>query len=170
MAASAARCFGHAHTHATLCLSVARTPPHAATTRNDAGLAGAELALAVEAHTLATGAVDTVGTTGIFEVLPNAVNSVPRDARLGIGARAHACGPCACSVVRLCRTPQARSLAHAQARAHAHARTQTPGVCPSHTHTHDKQTSATPTAAAATAWWLPSWTLRPPSRQSGRCG
>lgn len=53
--------------------------------RNDAGLAGAELALAVEAHTLATKASDTVGTTGIFEVLPNAVNSVPRDARLGIG-------------------------------------------------------------------------------------
>lgn len=53
--------------------------------RNDAGLAGAELALAVEAHTLATGAEDTVGTTGIFEVSPNAVNSVPREARLGIG-------------------------------------------------------------------------------------
>lgn len=53
--------------------------------RNDAGLAGAELAIAVEAHTLATGAEDTVGTTGIFEVSPNAVNSVPREARLAIG-------------------------------------------------------------------------------------
>lgn len=53
--------------------------------RNDAGLAGAELALAVEEHTLGTGAEDTVGTTGIFEVSPNAVNSVPREARLAIG-------------------------------------------------------------------------------------
>lgn len=53
--------------------------------RNDAGLAGAELALAVEEHTLGTGAEDTVGTTGILEVSPNAVNSVPREARLGIG-------------------------------------------------------------------------------------
>jgi ureidoglycolate amidohydrolase len=53
--------------------------------RNDAGLAGSELALAVERHTLDTGAEDTVGTTGIFEVSPNAVNSVPREARLGIG-------------------------------------------------------------------------------------
>lgn len=53
--------------------------------RNDAGLAGAELALAVEEHTLATGAEDTVGTTGTFEVSPNAVNSVPREARLAIG-------------------------------------------------------------------------------------
>lgn len=55
--------------------------------RNDAGLAGAELALAVEAHTLATGAPDTVGTAGVFEVSPNAVNSVPREARLGIDVR-----------------------------------------------------------------------------------
>eukprot|EP00878_Enallax_costatus_P015024 GHUV01015731.1.p1 GENE.GHUV01015731.1~~GHUV01015731.1.p1 ORF type:complete len:334 (+),score=42.71 GHUV01015731.1:987-1988(+) len=55
--------------------------------RNDAGLAAAELALAVEAHTLATGADDTVGTTGIFEISPNAVNSVPREARLAIDVR-----------------------------------------------------------------------------------
>lgn len=55
--------------------------------RNDAGLAGAELALAVEQHTLSTGAEDTVGTTGILEVSPNAVNSVPREARLGIGTQ-----------------------------------------------------------------------------------
>ena len=62
--------------------------------RNDAGLAGAELALAVEEHTLGTGAVDTVGTTGIFEVSPNAVNSVPREARLGIGERAMLAAGC----------------------------------------------------------------------------
>ncbi|GFR43405.1 hypothetical protein Agub_g4485 [Astrephomene gubernaculifera] len=55
--------------------------------RNDAGLAGAELALAVEAAVLATGAADTVGTTGTFEVAPGAVNSVPREARLGIDIR-----------------------------------------------------------------------------------
>ena len=53
--------------------------------RNDAGLAGAELALEVERITLSTGSVDTVGTTGVFEIKPGAVNSVPREARLGIG-------------------------------------------------------------------------------------
>ena len=53
--------------------------------RNDAGLAGAELALEVERITLSTGSVDTVGTTGVFEITPGAVNSVPREARLGIG-------------------------------------------------------------------------------------
>jgi len=55
--------------------------------RNDAGLAAAELALAVEAHTLATGSIDTVGTAGIMEVAPNAVNSVPREGRVGIDIR-----------------------------------------------------------------------------------
>lgn len=55
--------------------------------RNDAGLAGAELALEVERHTLATGSADSVGTTGVFEIKPGAVNSVPREARLGIGER-----------------------------------------------------------------------------------
>eukprot|EP00798_Chlamydomonas_sp_ICE-L_P014523 gene14524-20554_t len=55
--------------------------------RNDAGLAAAELALAVEKHTLDSGAVDSVGTTGVFEIAPGAVNSVPRDARLGIDIR-----------------------------------------------------------------------------------
>ncbi|GIL88575.1 hypothetical protein Vretimale_15306 [Volvox reticuliferus] len=55
--------------------------------RNDAGLAGAELALAVERHVLGTGSVDTVGTTGTFEIAPGAINSVPRDARLAIDIR-----------------------------------------------------------------------------------
>lgn len=32
--------------------------------RNDVGLAAAELALAVEQHVLASGSIDTVGTTG----------------------------------------------------------------------------------------------------------
>ncbi|XP_024384568.1 ureidoglycolate hydrolase [Physcomitrium patens] len=55
--------------------------------RNDAGLAGAELALAVEEHVLASGSVDTVGTTGVLEIHPGAVNSVPREARLEIDIR-----------------------------------------------------------------------------------
>lgn len=55
--------------------------------RNDAGLAAAELALAVEALTLAVGSNDTVGTTGFWEIGPNAVNSVPRHARLGVDIR-----------------------------------------------------------------------------------
>eukprot|EP00955_Chlamydomonas_euryale_P107734 365798-Chlamydomonas_euryale.AAC.3 len=61
-----------------------RDPP---THRNDAGLAAAELALAVEAATLGTGDPNTVGTTGKVLISPGAVNSVPRDAVLGIGAR-----------------------------------------------------------------------------------
>jgi len=34
--------------------------------RNDAGLAAAELALAVEKHVLESGSIDTVGTVGTF--------------------------------------------------------------------------------------------------------
>lgn len=55
--------------------------------RNDAGLAAAELSLEVETHVLSTGAIDTVGTTGVFEIKPGAVNSVPREAYLGIDIR-----------------------------------------------------------------------------------
>jgi len=55
--------------------------PRAAPRRNDAGLAGAELALAVEAAALGTGAPDTVATTGRVALAPNTVNSVPREAR-----------------------------------------------------------------------------------------
>eukprot|EP00199_Chlamydomonas_sp_CCMP681_P000954 CAMPEP_0119102132 /NCGR_PEP_ID=MMETSP1180-20130426/986_1 /TAXON_ID=3052 ORGANISM="Chlamydomonas cf sp, Strain CCMP681" /NCGR_SAMPLE_ID=MMETSP1180 /ASSEMBLY_ACC=CAM_ASM_000741 /LENGTH=450 /DNA_ID=CAMNT_0007086367 /DNA_START=50 /DNA_END=1402 /DNA_ORIENTATION=+ len=55
--------------------------------RNDASLAAAEVALGVERFVLATGAADTVGTTGVFEVKPGASNSVPREARLGIDVR-----------------------------------------------------------------------------------
>jgi ureidoglycolate amidohydrolase len=55
--------------------------------RNDAGLAGAELALAVEEHVLASGSVDTVGTTGVLQIHPGAVNSIPREARLEIDVR-----------------------------------------------------------------------------------
>jgi hypothetical protein len=34
--------------------------------RNDAGLAAAELALAIEKHVLDSGSIDTVGTVGMF--------------------------------------------------------------------------------------------------------
>lgn len=53
--------------------------------RNDAGLAAAELALAVESAVLDTQSIDTVGTTGHVRLEPNAINSVPRKAHVEIG-------------------------------------------------------------------------------------
>ncbi len=55
--------------------------------RHDAGLAGAEIALAVERAALDSGSPDTVGTTGIFRIEPGAVNSVPCRAYLEIDLR-----------------------------------------------------------------------------------
>ncbi len=55
--------------------------------RRDALLAGAELALAVERAALDTGSVDTVATTGLFQVHPGAVNSVPSRVQIEIDAR-----------------------------------------------------------------------------------
>ena len=55
--------------------------------RHDAGLAGAEIALAVERAVTSTGSPDTVGTTGIFRTEPGAVNSVPCRAWLEIDVR-----------------------------------------------------------------------------------
>jgi ureidoglycolate amidohydrolase len=55
--------------------------------RRDALLAAAEIALSVEAAALASGAIDTVGTTGICEVHPSAINSIPSRVRLGIDIR-----------------------------------------------------------------------------------
>jgi N-carbamoyl-L-amino-acid hydrolase len=55
--------------------------------RHDAGLAGAEIALAVEHAALNSGSADTVGTTGIFKIEPGAVNSVPCAAHLEIDLR-----------------------------------------------------------------------------------
>jgi N-carbamoyl-L-amino-acid hydrolase len=55
--------------------------------RHDAFLAAAELALAVEAAAKGTGAIDTVGTVGVCDVFPGAVNSVPSRARLEIDIR-----------------------------------------------------------------------------------
>jgi N-carbamoyl-L-amino-acid hydrolase len=55
--------------------------------RRDAFLAAAEIALAVEAAALSTGSVDTVGTVGICEVFPGAVNSIPSRARIEVDVR-----------------------------------------------------------------------------------
>ncbi|KAI5058349.1 hypothetical protein GOP47_0026519 [Adiantum capillus-veneris] len=55
--------------------------------RNDAGLAAAELALAVENHVLETNSLDTVGTTGVLKLFPGAVNSIPSFAHLEIDVR-----------------------------------------------------------------------------------
>ena len=55
--------------------------------RRDAGLAAAEIALAVEKAATTSGSRDTVGTTGIFKIEPGAVNSVPCRAYLEIDLR-----------------------------------------------------------------------------------
>jgi N-carbamoyl-L-amino-acid hydrolase len=55
--------------------------------RHDAGLAGAEIALAVEREALASSSPDTVGTTGVFRQLPDAINSIPCDVTLEIDFR-----------------------------------------------------------------------------------
>jgi len=55
--------------------------------RHDAFLAAAEIALAIEAAARATGSPDTVATTGVCEVFPGAINSVPSRARLDVDVR-----------------------------------------------------------------------------------
>lgn len=50
--------------------------------RKDALAAAAELILALESAARATGAFDTVGTVGVCEVFPGAVNSIPSRVRL----------------------------------------------------------------------------------------
>jgi N-carbamoyl-L-amino-acid hydrolase len=55
--------------------------------RRDALCAAAEIILAVEKSVLATGAVDTVGTVGICQVHPGAVNSIPSRVQLTIDLR-----------------------------------------------------------------------------------
>jgi ureidoglycolate amidohydrolase len=55
--------------------------------RRDALLAGAEIALAVEQAALNSGSPDTVATTGVFRIEPDAVNSVPCRAWLEIDLR-----------------------------------------------------------------------------------
>jgi ureidoglycolate amidohydrolase len=55
--------------------------------RHDAFLAGAEIALAVESAARSTGSEDTVGTVGVCDVFPGAVNSVPSRTRLEVDVR-----------------------------------------------------------------------------------
>ncbi|CAD6343221.1 unnamed protein product [Miscanthus lutarioriparius] len=55
--------------------------------RNDAGLAAAELALAVEKHVLESGSIDTVGTVGILQLHPGAIGSIPSKSHLVIDVR-----------------------------------------------------------------------------------
>jgi ureidoglycolate amidohydrolase len=55
--------------------------------RHDALLAAAEIALEVESAALASGAIDSVGTTGILNLHPGAINSIPSRAELGIDMR-----------------------------------------------------------------------------------
>ncbi len=55
--------------------------------RHDALLAGAEVALAVEQAAHQSGSPDTVATTGVFQIEPGAVNSIPHRATLEIDVR-----------------------------------------------------------------------------------
>ncbi len=55
--------------------------------RQDALLAAAEVALAVEEAARSTGAIDTVATVGVCDVFPGAVNSIPSRVRIEIDAR-----------------------------------------------------------------------------------
>jgi N-carbamoyl-L-amino-acid hydrolase len=55
--------------------------------RRDAFLAAAEVALAVESAAHGSGSTDTVGTVGVCDVFPGAVNSVPSRTRLEIDVR-----------------------------------------------------------------------------------
>lgn len=55
--------------------------------RKDALVAAAELILALETAAKSTGAVDTVGTVGVCEVFPGAVNSIPSRVRLETDVR-----------------------------------------------------------------------------------
>jgi N-carbamoyl-L-amino-acid hydrolase len=55
--------------------------------RRDALVAAAELILAIEAAALATGCKDTVATTGVCQIFPGAVNSIPSRVQLGVDVR-----------------------------------------------------------------------------------
>ncbi len=55
--------------------------------RKDALAAASEIILAVEAAAKSTGAIDTVGTVGVCEVFPGAVNSVPSRVKLEVDVR-----------------------------------------------------------------------------------
>ena len=55
--------------------------------RRDAFLAAAEIALAIEQIARSSGSNDTVATTGVCELFPGAINSVPSRARLDVDVR-----------------------------------------------------------------------------------
>lgn len=55
--------------------------------RGDALCAAAEIILAVESAAKSTGSRDTVGTTGVCDVFPSAVNSIPSRVRLEVDLR-----------------------------------------------------------------------------------
>ncbi len=55
--------------------------------RHDALCAASEIVLAIEAAALSTKSIDTVATTGICQVFPGAVNSVPSKVRLEVDVR-----------------------------------------------------------------------------------
>ncbi len=55
--------------------------------RHDAFLAAAEISLAVESAVKSTGAIDTVGTVGVCDVFPGAVNSIPSRVKIEIDVR-----------------------------------------------------------------------------------
>lgn len=55
--------------------------------RRDAFIAAAEIALAAEAAARTSGAIDTVATTGVCDVFPGAVNSIPSRVRLECDVR-----------------------------------------------------------------------------------
>ncbi len=78
----------HIAAPATLRISVEGESGHAGAVlmphRRDAFLGACEIALAVERAAKSTGSVDTVGTVGVCEVHPGAVNSIP--GRVGLMA------------------------------------------------------------------------------------
>ena len=55
--------------------------------RHDAFLAASEISLAVESLVKSTGAIDTVGTVGVCDVFPGAVNSIPSRVKIEIDVR-----------------------------------------------------------------------------------
>jgi len=55
--------------------------------RHDALCAAAEIILAVESAARSTGSTDTVATTGVCDVFPSAVNSIPSQVRLEVDLR-----------------------------------------------------------------------------------
>jgi ureidoglycolate amidohydrolase len=55
--------------------------------RRDAFLAAAEMALSIERIARSSGSIDTVATTGVCELFPGAINSVPSRTRLDVDVR-----------------------------------------------------------------------------------